>query len=155
MKTKQPVVIQPGDYPVLSAERARALKIVLHSKDAAEATAKVLADNIAPLREAVIAALPRLEAAGMEATKVYAAAHEIRGLAGNAGLEAAAGMAGGLCLYLDAILRSGRKADPALIEVHVAAIGRAARALDEENGLSLHVAKELAQLVESKLGEIP
>jgi hypothetical protein len=155
MSDNKPVITKPGDYPGLSGEAARALKKALKSTGAGLAATKTLADNVGSMREAVIALLPNLEAAGTDAAKVYAAAHEIRGLAGNAELKSAARIAGVLCLYLDGIMRAGRQAEAALVRLHVAAIGRAARAIDEDSRFSLHVAKELAMLVNTKLAEIP
>lgn len=155
MSDNKPVIIQPGEYPVLSGETARALKKALKSTAAGLAATKTLADNVGSMREAVIAVLPKLEAAGTDAAKVYAVAHEIRGLAGNADLKAAARIAGVLCLYLDGIMRAGREAEPGVIRLHVTAIVRAARAIDEDSRFSLHVAKELAMLVTAKLAEIP
>jgi hypothetical protein len=153
MSKADPVFIQPGDYPVLSGEGARELKKALRSTATAMAAKKALTDSIVPMREAVLAALPRLEAAGADPAKIYAEAHEIRGLAGNAGLAAAAKISGVLCLYLDGMMRAGRSSDMAVVGLCVAAIGRAARALDEETRLGQHVVKELGVLVSRKLAD--
>jgi hypothetical protein len=155
MSDPKAVILKPGEYPTLSGEASRALKKALKSTLVGLTATKALADNVGAMRDAVIALLPNLDAAGTDAAKVYAVAHEIRGLAGNADLKAAARIAGVLCLYLDGMIRAGRQAEPAVIRVHVAAIGRAARAVDEESRLGLHVAKELAMLVNAKLAEIP
>jgi hypothetical protein len=155
MSDSKAVIIQPGEYPILEGDAARELKKTLKSSAAGLAATKALIDNIEPMREAVIDMLPRLEEAGSDAAKVYAVAHEIRGMAGNAELKAAARIAGILCLYLDGLMRAERPADPIVIRLHVTAIGRAARAIDEESRLGLHVAKELAMLVNTKLAEIP
>lgn len=154
MNKKTAEIIKPGDYPLLNEDAARALKKTLKSSLAGLAATKVLIDNVGNMRDAVLAVLPRLEAAGADADKVYAAAHEIRGLAGNADLKAAARIAGVLCHYLDGVMQAGAKAEPAVIKLHVAAIGRASRAIDEESRLGLHVAKELAMLVNSKLTDL-
>jgi hypothetical protein len=113
-----------------------------------------LIDIVPSMRAAVIAALPALEAAGTDDAKVYAVAHDIRGLAGNADLKATAQISAVLCLYLDRMRRAGRQADPGLVRLHVAAIARAARSIDEDSAFSLHVAKELVALVNAKLAEI-
>lgn len=154
MSESQPVFIQPGDYPGLSDEATRSLKKALKSTAVAMAATKALTDNIAPMREAVLAALPKLEAAGTDLAKIYEEAHEIRGLAGNAGLGAAAKIAGVLCLYLDGMMRAGRPADAVLITLCIAAIGRSARALDEETRTGAHVVKDLGVLISRKLAEI-
>ncbi|GAA0549295.1 hypothetical protein FHS83_001100 [Rhizomicrobium palustre] len=146
--------IQPGTYPVISDEAARGLRKALKSTAVSMAATRALAECIPEMREAVLAELPRLEAAGSDAAAVYAVAHEVRGLAGNARLAASAKIASMLCLYLDAVMRAEQPADALVIKLCTSAIGRSARALDEESRLGLHVVKELGVLVSRKLAEI-
>jgi len=155
MSDGKPLFIQPGEYPVMSGNVARDLVKALASSTLGLAAAKVLSDNVKSLRGAVIAALPKLEAAGSDSAKAYAAAHEIRGLAGNADLKPTAQIAGVLCHYLDCMQRANRDADPVVVRLHVASIGQTARAANEDCKISQHVAKELADLVKAKLAEIP
>lgn len=146
--------LQPGAYPVMPSEAARNLKKALKSAGASMGAARALAECASGMREAVLKELPRLEAAGSDETAIYAAAHEIRGLAGNAGLAASAKSAALLCLYLDAVMRTGQAADSLLVKLCISTIGRSARAIDEESRLGLHVVKELAVLVSRKMAEI-
>lgn len=148
------ILIAPGDYPGFSPKATEKLKKRLSSGAVASVAARVLESSIPTMRQAVLEALPRLEAALGDTAKVYAEAHEIRGLAGNAGLDAAAKLASLLCLYLDGMGRAGRKAEPAIIGLCVAAIGRSARALDEETRLGTHVVQDLGVLINRRLLEI-
>lgn len=154
MSDKKVVVIQPGEYPVVPEKRTQTLKKVLRNPATVKAAEKVLEKSSGILREGVLAALPRLEAAGLDAGKIYKAAHEIRGLAGNADLPAAAKIASLLCGYLDAIMRAGREPDAAVVRLHVASIGHAARATDQASILGEQVTRELSALVDRKLAEI-
>jgi len=154
MSDSKAVIIQPGEYPVVDEKRSQTLKKVLRSPATVKAAEMVLEKSSAILREGVLAALPRLEAAGLEATKTYQAAHEIRGLAGNANLPAAAKIASLLCGYLDAMIRAGREPDAAVIRLHIASIGHAARATDQTSILGEQVTRELSALVDRKLAEI-
>ncbi len=97
-----------------------------------------------------------MEAAARSAdlVTIFEQAHEIRGLAGNAGLVATGRIANGLCKYLDAIERAEYASDRELVVLHLEAIARAARAEDEATRLGDAVANELAALVDRKLAEI-
>jgi chemotaxis protein histidine kinase CheA len=97
-----------------------------------------------------------LEAAAEQADigAIFEQAHEIRGLAGNAGLAATGRIANGLCRYLDAVGRANLGAERSLVTLHLEAIARAAHADDEATRLGDTVANELANLVERKLAEI-
>ena len=86
--------------------------------------------------------------------RIFEQAHEIRGLAGNAGLIATGRIANNLCKYLDALDQAGRQPDQGLVALHLEAIGRAAHAEDEATRLGDAVANELAHLVDKKLAEI-
>ncbi len=85
---------------------------------------------------------------------MFEQAHEIRGLAGNAGLSATGRIANVLCTYLDATRRMDVAPDRTLVALHLESIARAAHAEDEATRLGDTVANELAALVERKLAEI-
>jgi hypothetical protein len=136
--------IAPGVYPVLPDTLSRQLR----DPAVSEAVQRVLSDNVASLADAVHAVIAGLEADG-DPGRLYENAHEIRGLAGNAGLTAAARIATGLCRYLDA---AAGTPDKAVLRLHIEALARTARAGD--GGLSDAVALELGALVARKLAEI-
>ena len=87
-------------------------------------------------------------------TSVYDTTHEIRGLAGTAGLIATGRIANGLCHYLDAIAELGLKPDGAIASLHLDAIVRSARTEDDTARHGDAVAQELSALVARKLAEI-
>jgi HPt (histidine-containing phosphotransfer) domain-containing protein len=147
--------IPPGAYPVFSSAAAsRLLKATNDPEVQAEAT-RIIGDSMEDIRDVVLGYIDRIEAAAAkdDFTGLYEQAHEIRGLAGNAGLNAAARIANGLCRYLDAVMRAGRVPERAVIGLHLGAIARAAHAEDEATRLGDAVARELAQLVNKKLAE--
>ncbi|HEY0283193.1 MAG TPA: hypothetical protein VGC27_11290 [Rhizomicrobium sp.] len=145
--------IMPGAYPVFPRKTAEGLLQALRNPEVISAAARVVADRAEELRVAVLAHVDRIADAAHAAdpAAIYAQAHEIRGLAGNAGLLAAGRIANGLCRYLDALGRSGRQPDQELVVLHLEAIARAARAEDEATRLGDTVASELAALVDKKL----
>ena len=103
--------IMPGAYPVLSRKAALRLLHALRDPEIVSAAARVVADKAEELRLAVLAHVDRIADAARAADPVatYEQAHEIRGLAGNAGLAATGRIANGLCRYLDALGRAGRQ----------------------------------------------
>jgi hypothetical protein len=149
-------MIKPGAYPVMNAAAAMGLLHALRDPKVGVAAARVIADKADELRAAVLEHIDRVEdaARGFDVGAIYAQAHEIRGLAGNAGLAATGRIANVLCKYLDAFMRAGRQAERGVIALHLEAIARAAHAEDEATRLGDAVAKELSQLVERKLAEI-
>jgi chemotaxis protein histidine kinase CheA len=148
--------IMPGAYPVLPRNTASRLLHALRDPEVVAAAAQVVADKAEELRVAVLAHVDRIgEAArASDLTATFEQAHEIRGLAGNAGLLATGRIANGLCKYLDAIDRARRRPDQGLVALHLEAIVRAAHAEDEATRLGDTVANELAALVDKKLAEI-
>jgi len=148
--------IMPGAYPVFSRKTASGLLHALRDPEITAAAARVIASKAEELRIAVLAHVDRIGKAARAADPVatYEQAHEIRGLAGNAGLTATGRIANGLCKYLDAINRAGRQPDQELVALHLEAIARAAHAEDEATRLGDTVANELAVLVDKKLAEI-
>jgi len=148
--------IMPGAYPVFSRKTASRLLHALRDPEVVAVAARVIADKAEDLRIAVLAHVDRIADAARAADPVatYEQAHEIRGLAGNAGLLATGRIANGLCKYLDALDRAGRQPDRELVALHLEAIARAAHAEDEATRLGDTVANELAALVDKKLAEI-
>jgi HPt (histidine-containing phosphotransfer) domain-containing protein len=148
--------IPPGAYPGFSGAAAkRLLKATRDPEVHAEAT-RIISESMAEIRGAVLDHIDRVETAARaeDFSGIYQQAHEIRGLAGNAGLNATAHIANGLCRYLDAVGRAERKPEVAVINLHLDAIARAAHAKDEATRLGDAVANELMQLVDKKLAEL-
>jgi len=150
------VEIPPGAYPVLSGAAADRLLANLRDPKVAASAARIIAEKAEDMRAAVLGHITRLEAAARAADReaLFLEAHEIRGLAGNAGLIATGRIANGLCRYLDALARADMRPDASLLALHLDAIARAAHAEDEATRLGETVASELAQLVAKKLAEI-
>ena len=148
--------IMPGAYPVFSRQTASHLLHALRDPEIVAAAARVVADKAEELRIAVLAHVDRIAdvARACDPVAIFEQAHEIRGLAGNAGLLATGRIANGLCRYLDALERAGCRPDRELVALHLEAIARAAHAEDEATRLGDTVANELAALVDKKLGEI-
>jgi chemotaxis protein histidine kinase CheA len=148
--------IQPGAYPVFPRKAASQLLQALRDPEIAAVAARVIASKAEELRVAVLGHIDHLEEAARAAdmVRIFEQAHEIRGLAGNAGLIATGRIANGLCKYLDAIDRAARQPEQELVALHLDAIARAARAEDEATRLGNTVANELAALVDKKLAEI-
>ena len=136
--------IPPGGYPALPG----ALSQQLRDPAVTAAVERVLTDYVAALADAVRAIIGRLEPAAA-LPQLYENAHEIRGLAGNAGLAATARIASGLCRYLDTVVGAP---EPPVLQLHIAALARTAS--DGDNFFGAAVAHELAELVSKKLAEI-
>ena len=81
-------------------------------------------------------------------------AHEIRGLAANAGLEAVGRLADGLYKYIDTTLRLQAPVDPQVIVLHINAIARASTTASEAKAYGERVATELSALVAHKLQQL-
>jgi HPt (histidine-containing phosphotransfer) domain-containing protein len=148
--------IPPGAYPVFSGAAASRLMKAIRNPDVHVEAARIIGDSMENIRDVVLGHIDRVEAAAGkdDFNGIYEQAHEIRGLAGNAGLNATARIANGLCRYLDAVMRAGRVPERAVIGLHLGAIARAARAEDEATRLGDAVANELTQLVSKKLAEL-
>ena len=150
------VRIPPGGYPALPRKLALQLLEAVQDPEIIAEAVRVIADKAEEMRSAVLGHVERLEQAARAAdqAKIFEQAHEIRGLAGNAGLVATQRIANNLCKYLDALDQAARQPDQGLVALHLEAIGRAAHAEDEATRLGDAVANELALLVEKKLAEI-
>ena len=153
---KRATKIMPGAYSVFPRKTAAGLLQALRDPEIVAAAVRVIVEKAEDLRVAVLAHIDRIADAGRACDPVatYEQAHEIRGLAGNAGLLATGRIANGLCKYLDAMDRAEHQPDQALVALHLEAIGRAAHAEDEATRLGDTVANELAALVDRKLAEI-
>lgn len=157
------ILIQPGAYPVLTATAAAAISKQLRDPKTAHAAECALEGGTSAIRDAALVYIDRLQThidhmqaavATGDFDLIYSEAHEVRGLAGNAGLTAAARIAGELCRYLDAMSRAGAAPGAAVVQLHLEAAVRAARAEDEATRLGGTVAEVLATLVNKKLAEI-
>ena len=150
-KRSRAVKIPPGGYPALPRKVALQLLEAMQDPEIIAAAARVIADKAEEMRGAVLGHVESLEQAARAAdqARIFEQAHEIRGLAGNAGL-----IANNLCKYLDALDQAGRQPYQELVALHLEAIGRAAHAEDEATRLGDVVANELAHLVDKKLAEI-
>lgn len=148
------VKIAPHEYPQVPG--AQAVMRALLQSDAVSAAERALKDGEAILRGAVESHLTAMLSAAehCDHRNLYNATHEVRGLAGNAGLPAAAAIASGLCHYLDAVQRAGLSADHAVVDLHLEALLRAARAEDDATRLGEAVTESLAALVAKKLADI-
>ena len=148
--------IPPGVYPVFAAKDAVRLLRALNDPEIIAQAALVIVSKAEELRSAVLSHVERLENAARSSNlgEVFDQAHEIRGLAGCAGLAATGRIANILCKYLDAMGRAGAQPEQSVVELHLDAIARAAHAEDEATRLGDTVANELAALVDKKLAEI-
>lgn len=157
------IVVQPGAYPVLPPAAAQAISRRLRDPSAAAAAETALQASAADIRDAVQVHIDRLQAhigrmqaaiAAGDFARIYDEAHEVRGLAGNAGLTASAEIAAILCRYLDALVRADVTPEPAVVQLHLEAVVRAAQTEDEATRLGSTVARVLATLVDKKIAEI-
>lgn len=148
--------IDVKSYPqMVRACDAAILVSLLKGADAQRRAGRAILARTSQMRDAVLDYVTGLEQAARagDDAATFEQSHEIRGLAGTVELVAAGRIANGLCLYLDALMRRGQRADRAVVALHVDAIARAARAQDEATRLGEKVALELASLVAHKLGD--
>jgi hypothetical protein len=151
---KKAEMIPPDAYPqMVSKAQAKLIAQMLRSHATTAAAARVIEENGDMLREAVRLYVEELEEAGMDFAAVAGKAHEIRGFAETAGMLSTGRIAGGLCRYFDAVAQAGVVADPAVVALHVSAIGRSARDPDARNHMNDMVAQELSALAGKKLAE--
>ena len=150
-------IIPATDYPPLlpAALRARALRLLRGGDTIAKAN-RVISLKRGELHGAVLQRVDLIEAAARteDWSLVYDLAHEIRGMAGTAGLAATGRIANGLCGYLDALALFGAEPDRTVATLHLDAIVRSARTEDDAARHGAAVADQLASLVDRKLGEI-
>ena len=153
---KPAMTIPPSAYPQLAMTEAMRLLRALRDPKVAHEAACIIADKADDLRHVVLTHVDRIEKAALDfdVAAMFEQAHEIRGLAGNAGLSATGRIANVLCTYLDATRRMDVVPERTLVALHLESIARAAHAEDEATRLGDTVANELAALVERKLAEI-
>ena len=145
------------EYPPLlpKARRAQAMRM-LRSSETMDRANRIIALKKSQLRGAVLEHVDLIEAAARTGnwTFVFELAHEIRGMAGTAGLAATGRIANGLCRYLDALALSGAEPDRSVATLHLDAIVRSARTEDDAARHGAAVADQLSSLVDRKLREI-
>lgn len=152
----------PNGAAIIAAENCPALLTPAEGRHFAallkSEAARTRGKNIVAARKQALTAAVLDEVDGLERAKecggagdLYAHAHEIRGLAGMAGLSTAGRIANNFCLYLDALPANTALPDPTTVELHVRAIGRAARAPQEAEDAGASVAEALNQLVARNL----
>jgi hypothetical protein len=153
---KQAQMIAPDAYPQMMGRQdaARAMR-TLHSAQTTVRAAVAMEACIPPMKAAILQYVAEMENAGTDLRKVFACVHEIRGFAETAGLVTTGRIAEILCRYMDDMERLGKPLDTHLVELHVSAIARAARAEEDDVRLGEMVAAELAALVARRLALTP
>ncbi len=149
--------VAAGTYrPLLSDAARKQAMAKLKSSDTLSRASRVIAMRTAELRGAVLGLVDQLEEAmrAKDWTTVFAATHEIRGMAGTAGLTATGRIANGLCHYLDSMAQLGAAPDAAITNLHLDAVIRSARTQDDAARYGDVVAEQLSALVARKLAEI-
>jgi hypothetical protein len=157
--TEQPVrkkaeFIQPDAYPqMLSKPNAiRALQTLQSNQ--VQTKANFALQSYTPMLQDVIRDyVEAIEEAGTDTAIIFAAVHEIRGFAENAGMVTTGRIADSLSRYLDEMERVKKPVDPVIVTLHVSAIGRAARADQNDDKMGDAVAAELNALVARRLAE--
>jgi chemotaxis protein histidine kinase CheA len=149
--------IAASDYPaVLTGDGASRFLKKLASPETAQRAARMIELRRDKLCDAVLDYIRQLEsaAATSDLPDIFGQAHEIRGLAATAGMEAAGRIADGLCRYLEASKEQKAPVEPAVIALHVDAIVRASSSTEEAGKFGSRVAVELGALVARKLGAV-
>src|SRR5262249_22733922 len=141
---------------MLPPERRKAAAAMLKSTETLAKAARVIALKTAELRGAVLGLVDEMETAARAGNwpTAFAVAHEIRGLAGTAGLTATGRIANGFCQYMDAVALLHVAPDPAVANLHLDAMIRSARTEDDTLRYGDAVAEQLAALVSRKLKDI-
>ena len=158
-KPKKPLakpvqIIAPGSYPqMLSKPRAARALNTLRLPEISAKAQSVLEAAMPEMRAAILGYVREMEAHAGDMTRLFEAAHEIRGFAETAGMITTGRIAEVLCRYMDDLMRLGRPLDPTIVTLHVSAIARAARAEDDSVRTGQAVAAELAALVAKRLSE--
>jgi len=155
-KSSKPKVqfIPPSSYPqMLSKPRAARAMHTLRATETATKAQAAMDEAMPAMRAAILQYVEEMERAGGDMTRLFEAAHEIRGFAETAAMVTTGRIAEVLCRYMDDITRAGKPLDATIVTLHVAAIARAARAEDDNVRTSEAVASELAALVAKRLSE--
>lgn len=151
------VLIGADQYPaVLAGEDAAKFLRKLASPETAQRAARIIELRRDELCDTVLDYIRQLESAATtrNLSDIFRQAHEIRGLAATAGMDAAGRIADGLCQYLDASGERQSETDPAVIALHVDAIVRASTSSGEARKFGGRVAVELGALVARRLGAV-
>jgi hypothetical protein len=156
MSKKAQFVPAAAYKPLVPRERRQAVVALLKSGETLAKAARVIAAKTAELRGAVLELVDEMErvARAGDWPAAFAAAHEIRGLAGTAGLTATGRIANGFCQYLDAVGMLHAIPELAVVTLHVDAITRSARTEDDTIRHGDAVAQHLAALVSRKIKDI-
>ena len=151
---KKADMIPPDAYPqMVSKAQAKLMVQVLRSSATTAAAARAVEDQGEALRGAVRGYVEELEKAGSDFDFISDKAHHIRGFAETAGMLSTGRIANGLCRYFEDAALAGVPPDPAVVSLHVSAIGRAARDPDARSRMNDMVARELSALAGKKLAE--
>jgi chemotaxis protein histidine kinase CheA len=150
-------IVPVSDYPAMLTPAAAAEFVRL----IASPDAKQRVTNAVDLRRDMLGGAVRGYVGDLEKAvadndmkAIFDIAHEIRGLAGTAGLETSGKIADGLCKYIDAADRLAAPVETPVVALHIDAIARAASAAAEAKTHGARVAAELNTLVTHKLQAI-
>lgn len=145
-------IIPADSYPALMGrdDVAYALR-ALYSPQTLEKAQRALSAQGDAIKAVVLEYGEQMERDRHDLAKLYALAHEIRGMAETAGLPVAGRISENLCRYLDETSRRPAPADRALVALHVDAITSAMRSPPADASLGEKVAEELSVLVTSQL----
>jgi hypothetical protein len=158
MDNKRGEIIPPEAYPqVLPPAESKAFVQALRSEALVARADRTMAEQRPVIGNAIAAHIAGLKSAFAvgNLTVAHAQAHEIRGLAGNAGFAAAGTISDKLCRYLEGTSGKGMSPDELILRLHVEAIVRATQALDEADQFGRAVAAELEALVAQRLAAKP
>lgn len=153
-KAPEAEIIDADQYPaMLSPEAAESFLIELSLRDTSKRATTALDTKRMQVSLAVRGYIEALEKAFQtgDIQTMFDQAHEIRGLAANAGLDAVGRLADGLYKYVDMSRRMETPPDADVIVLHINAIARASSTADEAKAYGERVATELNALVEHKL----
>jgi len=146
-------LIATDAYPQLPRVPAIALRKALRCPKVAQAAKTALQVSEDAMRPAVLGVIAELSGAVGNPGQLFAYAHEIRGLAGNAGLPAVGKIASLLCRYLDHVARANGLPDEAVCHLHIMALTRAAQENGDSDDAQEAVLQGLTALVARKITE--
>lgn len=156
-KAPEAEIIDTDQYPaMLDEEASQAFLTELSLRDTSKRANNALETKRMQISHAVRGYIEALDKAvrDNDLKTMIAQAHEIRGLAANAGLEAVGRLADGLYKYIDTAMRLEAPVDSQVIVLHINAIARASTTASEAKAYGEAVANELNALVARKLQAI-
>jgi HPt (histidine-containing phosphotransfer) domain-containing protein len=156
-KAPEAEIIDASQYPaMLDAEAAEAFLVELSLRDSSKRANNAVETKKIQISHAVRGYIEALDKAfrNSDLKAMVAQAHEIRGLAANAGLEAVGRLADGLYKYIDMVVRLEATLDADVISLHINAIARASSTAAEAKAYGESVAKKLGVLVDHKIQAI-